>query len=557
MLDDAQLLRRYAAEGSQAAFDELVARHVNLVYSAALRRTGGDEHLAKDVAQLVFTDLARKARSLSPNVVLPGWLHRATRFAAAQMLRTEHRRQAREQEAVAMNALESAPAPDWTEVRPLLDDALDELSDADRDAVVLRFFEQRSLAEVGQALGSNEDAARKRVSRALEKLHEGLVRRGITTTGAALSAMIAVNAIQGAPAGLAAALASASLASATVGAGTTLTAFKLMAMTKLKAGIICAIVVAGVATPLVLQYQATVNLRKENLSLLRQLEQMAQLYAENERLSNSLMQAKNPLPNDQMTELLRLRSEVGRLRKDAQELARLKTDEAQQEGNRSSSKPRVLYSFPIYAATGLEKKRALERLALMKAKLNLSDDQEHAIREVMLRKVELNSQRAHNDIASGRLTPEQISAMQKESEGTEEKIKALLSPEQLAAYPDYQQEEASITARRIASAEVSRLTEELDLTNEQRDAMTKILGDLYAKRATAKPGITGIVGGADVTPAERRKRQTKLAEEVLNETLKAYEGILTPEQLATFREDQTAIIDIMRLMEAPSPNESR
>src|ERR1041385_8322662 len=157
MDDNHQLLRQYAADGSEAAFGELVARHVNLVYSAALRRTGGDAHLAQDVAQLVFTDLARKARSLPENVVLAGWLHRATRYAAAQWLRTERRRAAREQEAVTMNSIlseaDSDPSrrsptdADWAQIRPLLDEALDELGDDDRDALVLRFFEQRSLAE--------------------------------------------------------------------------------------------------------------------------------------------------------------------------------------------------------------------------------------------------------------------------------------------------------------------------------------------------------------------------------------------------------------------------
>src|SRR5437773_9670716 len=132
MFDDHQLLRRYANDGSEAAFAELVSRYVNLVYSAALRRAGGDAHLAQDVAQLVFTDLARKARSLSHDVVLAGWLHRATRFAAAQVMRSERRRQTREQEAVTMNLLSAESDHDWNEIRPLLDDALDELGGADR-----------------------------------------------------------------------------------------------------------------------------------------------------------------------------------------------------------------------------------------------------------------------------------------------------------------------------------------------------------------------------------------------------------------------------------------
>jgi DNA-directed RNA polymerase specialized sigma24 family protein len=135
MVDDQQLLRQYAADGSEAAFGELVGRYVNLVYSAALRRTGGDIHLAQDVAQMVFTDLARKASSLPRGVVLGGWLHRATSYATAQLLRSERRRQAREQEAVAMNALTSEPAPDWEQIHPLLDEALDRLGAADRDAL--------------------------------------------------------------------------------------------------------------------------------------------------------------------------------------------------------------------------------------------------------------------------------------------------------------------------------------------------------------------------------------------------------------------------------------
>src|SRR5262245_48916539 len=184
MLDDRQLLRRYVAHGSDAAFSELVARHVNLVYSAALRRAGRDTHLAQDVAQLVFTDLARKARSLPKDVVLAGWLHKATRFATAQVLRSEDRREKREQEAVAMNELKSDSTLDWEQIRPLLDEALDRLNQTDRDALLLRFFEQRSLAEVGRALGSNEEATRKRVSRALEKLRAHLARRGLTTTAA-------------------------------------------------------------------------------------------------------------------------------------------------------------------------------------------------------------------------------------------------------------------------------------------------------------------------------------------------------------------------------------
>src|SRR5471032_728003 len=207
MSDDRQLLRRFAADRSEAAFGELVARHVTLVYSAALRQTGGDAHRAQDIAQIVFTDFARKAPSLSEKIILAGWLHRATIFAVRQILRGERRRRAREQEAVTMNAIQSENENDgWKQIRPLLDEALDRLNKTDRDALLLRFFEQQSLAQVGENLGSNEDAARKRINRALEKLRAILTRNGVTTTAAALSTVISANAIQVAPAGLAATL---------------------------------------------------------------------------------------------------------------------------------------------------------------------------------------------------------------------------------------------------------------------------------------------------------------------------------------------------------------
>jgi RNA polymerase sigma factor (sigma-70 family) len=313
MSDDRQLLRRFVSDRSEAAFGELVARHVTLVYSAALRQTGGDAHRAQDIAQIVFTDFARKAPALSENVVLAGWLHRATIFAARQILRGERRRRAREQEAVTMNAIQSETENDgWKQIRPLLDEALERLNKTDRDALLLRFFEQQSLAQVGTNLGGSEDAARKRINRALEKLRAILTRNGVTTTAAALSTVISANAIEVAPAGLAASLTNASLAVA--GTGTAFTFFKIMTMTKLKLGI-SALVIAGAATAFVLQHQMQIKLREENESL---RQQMAQLQTDNESLSNRLAAVSDSkkLTDDQFNELLKLRGEVTLLRHD-------------------------------------------------------------------------------------------------------------------------------------------------------------------------------------------------------------------------------------------------
>src|SRR2546422_10042480 len=165
---DAQLLREYARNGSEAAFGELVSRHADLVYSAALRQVI-EPDFARDVAQSVFADLARKAKSLSGDVLLAGWLYRSTRFAALTFLRNERRRQNRERQAMQLLDPPGESSPDWDRIRPVLDEAMANLNDADRDALVLRFFKNEDLRAVGIALGTSEDAAQKRVTRSEER----------------------------------------------------------------------------------------------------------------------------------------------------------------------------------------------------------------------------------------------------------------------------------------------------------------------------------------------------------------------------------------------------
>src|SRR5215471_1406503 len=157
MLEDSKLLRNYAL-GSEAAFSELVKRYSGLVYSVALRKVS-DPSLAQDLTQQVFVDLAKKARSISSGVILSAWLHRATCYVASQELRSKHRRQMREQVAVEMNLQNTDPSPNWGEVKPELDDALNKLGSRDREAILLRFFDQWSLAQIGAALRISEDAA--------------------------------------------------------------------------------------------------------------------------------------------------------------------------------------------------------------------------------------------------------------------------------------------------------------------------------------------------------------------------------------------------------------
>src|SRR5204862_5360877 len=139
------------------------------VYSAALRRLHGDAHQAEDVAQVVFCALARKAHRLSRHPALTGWLYTATRNAVINVVRAETRRGAREKEAQLMHEANSETSADWSQLRPVLDTAMDQLNERDREAVLLRFFQGRAFAEVGAAVGLSEEAARKRVERALDK----------------------------------------------------------------------------------------------------------------------------------------------------------------------------------------------------------------------------------------------------------------------------------------------------------------------------------------------------------------------------------------------------
>ena len=258
--DDMTLVREYAASQSEPVFAQLVARHLNFVYSSARRRTG-DAQLAEEVAQAVFIILARKAGSLGTGTVLTGWLYRATQFAAADALRQRRRRQQREQEAFMQSNLNggsdaSSPAGGeeiWKQIAPMLEAALDRLNARERDAVLLRFFENKKLAEVGATLGMSEDGARVRVNRALEKLRQLFAKHGVNSTADAITNSIAVNSIQVAPAGLAAAVTAAAKGAAVSTSTLTLVkgALKIMAWTKMKTAIVvstCVLLAAGTTT---------------------------------------------------------------------------------------------------------------------------------------------------------------------------------------------------------------------------------------------------------------------------------------------------------------------
>jgi RNA polymerase sigma factor (sigma-70 family) len=255
--DDLTLLREYARNNSEEAFAALVSRHVNLVYSVALRQVR-DPHLAGEITQAVFIILARKADALGPQIILPGWLCRTARYASANALTIQRRRQRREQEAhmqSILNEAEPMQEETWNQIAPLLDGAMEQLGQKDHDALVLRFFENKNFAEVGAALGASEDAAKMRVNRALEKLRKFFTKRGVSSTTAILAGTISANSVQASPVTLAKSVVAVAIVKGSIATTSTLTlvkgTLKIMTYAKLKlaigitAGILLA---AGAAT---------------------------------------------------------------------------------------------------------------------------------------------------------------------------------------------------------------------------------------------------------------------------------------------------------------------
>lgn len=532
MSNDSELLRCYVEERSESAFTQLVEEHLNLVYSAALRETNGDTALAEDLSQAVFAELARKSPTLLGHPSLAGWLYTTVRHLAANQRRADHRRRSREEEAHSMNELLSEDAPDraWQQIRSVLDDALHELHEADRTAVVLRVLENRSLREVGVALGLKENAARMRVDRALDKLRGLLARRGVTSTMSGLTAALALGVITPAPEALAAIIASTAVASGVAAGSTTLTLMKLMSITKVS--LIGALVVAGVALP---AWQQT---------RLRQV-----------RAENAQLRAREPDLGGQQTELASLRSEVERLRKveaDQTELARLRQWQAQTEpellrlrgmagvARRANADAEALRAQlarhatetgtnPMSGAMADAMKLAMDqqvesRLSRLKASLNLTAEQEQSAREILGRQAQAMSA-GMQQAFSGKFDKEELARLGKNAGNPDEQIKALLSPEQKAAYANYQQEEAAYNARLAANTELMSLQATVGLSPEQQDRAFAALYEATFNQLT----------GSAKPPSGN---QADVMQWTLDQKAKALESVLTPAQLASYQQQQ-------------------
>jgi len=333
-LPDQQLLGDYAVNGSDAAFAELVRRHIDLVYSAALRMLR-NAHEAQDVTQKVFIVLAREAGPLANRAALSGWLYSTTSHLAAKYIRTEMRRRAREEASVTMTEMQSAEdGISWDAISPQFDDALGELSEVEREALLLRYFERKSVRELAIALRVSEGAAQKRVNRAVERLRAFFAKRGVAVGASGLVAIISANAVQAAPSGLAATVTSAAaIAGAAVHSSSLITTTKAIAMTTMQKSLIAATLIAAAGTGIYEARQAS-SLR-EQLQLVQQQrdslnEQVEKLQADRADAEAQVAGLKNQIARTAAApaELMRLRGEVGRLRGDSEAWSRWKAAQA-------------------------------------------------------------------------------------------------------------------------------------------------------------------------------------------------------------------------------------
>ena len=328
---DLELLARYARLDAEDAFAEIVRRHLDLVHTAAFRQVRSLQ-LAEEVAQSTFLKLARHAGQFAPETIVTAWLYQVTRREAIDVIRREARRQLREQIALEMNAM-NATAADWTNIEPLLDDAMSALDETDRTAVLLRYFENKSLREVGQTLGVTDDAAQKRVSRAVERLRDFFAKRGVNVGTSGLVVAISVNAVQAAPVGLGVAISSSIIAGAGLTATASVTTTKAILMTTLQKALIAAVVISAVVAGIYESRQAAALqdklqvLGRHYAELDGQIEEMTrQRDAASSKLAALQRDADQLRRNT--AELPRLRAEVTRLQGDSQALAVMKTAEA-------------------------------------------------------------------------------------------------------------------------------------------------------------------------------------------------------------------------------------
>jgi hypothetical protein len=473
---------------------------------------------------------------------LAGWLCRHAWFTAAKSVRAERRRKTREQTAMEMRALDDNTGSPWELIAPHLDEGLNQLSASDRDAIVLRFFKRQDFRVIGTALGVSEDAAQKRVSRALEKLRGVLSKRGATLTATALASALTAEAIVAAPAGLAISVTATALAGAAkVGTGLSLTTIKTLAMTKLQISMVGVILMAGLATPLLLQHQSLKRmreegnrLREETVSLQQQTSQIDQLAAENQRLSNLLARAggsQTPKP-EQLGELLRLRGEATRLRASAQ--ADSKAANPMVEMLKSPAGKEMMKAS--MRTEGLAVARSYAKLF---AELHLTPEQTASMKDLMINRT-MASADMITAAMSGQADPAQLQAqavqVKAEQAAIDGQIKQLLGDDN---YTQYQAYGKTLPERMVVTQVADQLADSpmavgADQEQQLFDAMVEERQNFKFTTDFSDPSkLKGDV--ASYYTEDNKQRYLQELEQLNQIYLARAQSILSPDQLAVFQ----------------------
>jgi RNA polymerase sigma factor (sigma-70 family) len=561
--NDLDLLRQFAREprepAGQDAFTALVNRHLNLVYTAALRQVRSPQ-LAEEVSQSVFANLARNAAKLRPDTILTAWLYKVTRHTAIDVVRSEARRQAREQIAFQMSDMNDTSA-DWTHIEPLLDEAMHFLDDADRAAILLRYFENKSLREVGEALGASEDAAQKRVSRAVERLREFLSKRKVAVGAGALAALVSANAIQAAPAGLSATVATgAFLTSAAVSSSTAIAITKTIAMTATQK-IIIAAVVAGAIAAGVYQARQVSNLRDQVQALKQQQEQQAaltnqvqDLRRERDRAKNELaaLSAENAALKKNPNEVLKLRGEVGKLRQENADIGS------------SSALSKITASPEMKKLVRDQQKAGMTMIYGDFAKrAKLTPEQTEKLNDLLADHIMENVGHV-TDILHDKTAPEQMNQIFAAQEAAlQEKVQALLGPDGLAQYQDY-------TRNLLGNLTSEQFKGQLAGTDAAKDEKSRQLSQAIQEEVTSALSSAGLPPDYQVVPIlnfnniasnQEAERNLKLVDDVWQRTATRASSFLSEDELAKFREfgaaaikNNRAALSMNRTLMAPISN---
>ncbi|HVM47786.1 MAG TPA: sigma-70 family RNA polymerase sigma factor [Candidatus Acidoferrum sp.] len=541
--DDLTLLRTYAQSGSEEAFAAVVSRHVNLVYSVALRQVQ-DPHLAQDVTQAVFIILARKAGSLKPKTVVPGWLVRTARYVSASTRAAQWRRQQRELEAYPQYMINQPEAEPWPQLAPLLDGAMEQLSAKDHDALVLRFFEGQDFRSVGAALGTSEGGAKQRVRRALEKLRRLFRRRGVTLTTGIIAGTISAHAVQAAPAGLAAAITAMAAAQGAAAGASTLALVKgalgAMVRAKVRAAMAGALVTLGAAAAVVggvyvghetsaLRDQVR-SLRQEQaeVALLRQ--QGQDLRRERDAANETMMAlaAENVVLRKRPAEAAELRGKVGRLSREKAQLA------SSTALSKLTANPEVR-KF-LYDSVKASMKASYERFA--KA-ARLPADRCEKLSELLADDFIASAQGPITTALRDKPALAEIdSIFAAEQADLELKVQALLGPQLMAEYDEYNR-------TLFGGAIMDDFKDRITGNNEAKAAKANQLKQAFQESAQAALADAGLPADYFLQPAwtyrcvaseQACDRSVKLLDDTLGRTAARASAFLSPDELARFQE---------------------